>query len=133
MFCVRHRAGHMETGAGVEMGNAGGAGGFVQGRNGDFSGNGNLALSRLLALLSSSFPRTWIHKNFAVWVVLFLDHLLLQQHSFPFCLQLGIFCFIVADFLTAGKENICQDVSSEQEILITSGTSSGFSCCRSPS
>lgn len=54
---------HMESGAGVEMGNAGGSGGFVQGRNGDFSGNGNLVLSRLLALLSGSFPRMWIHGN----------------------------------------------------------------------
>lgn len=53
----------MESGAGVEMGSAGGTGGFVQGRNGDLSGNGNLALSRLLALLSGSFPRTWIHGN----------------------------------------------------------------------
>lgn len=52
---------------------------------------------------------------------------LLQQHSFPFCLQLGIFCFIVTDFLTAGEENICQDVSSEQEILIALGRSSAFS------
>lgn len=33
-------------------------GGFVQARNGNFGGNGNLALSRLLALLSGSFPRT---------------------------------------------------------------------------
>lgn len=40
----------------------------MQGRNRDFSANGNLALSRLLVFLSGSFPRTWIHgnKNFAV-------------------------------------------------------------------
>lgn len=36
--------------------------------NRDCSGNGSLALSRLLSLLSGSFPRTWIHgnKNFAM-------------------------------------------------------------------
>lgn len=109
-------------------------GGFVQARNGDFGGNGNLALSRLLALLPGSFPRTWKHgnKNFSLRVVLFLDQLL-QQHSFLFCLQLGILCFIVTDFLTAGEQNICQGVSLEQEILITLGRSSVFSCCRNPS
>lgn len=49
---------------------------------------------------------------------------LLLQRSFLICLQLGIFCLIVKDFLTAREENIRRDEPSEQELPMPLGGSS---------
>jgi len=60
-----------------------------------------------------------------VWVVLFLQLLSAPAAQLSLiCLQLGIFCFIVKDFLTAREENIRQDERSEQELPMPLGTSS---------
>lgn len=135
--CVWHRAGRTESGAGVEMGSAGGTAGFVQGRNGIFSRNGNLALSRLLALLSASFPCTWIHgsKNFALSCH-FPGPLCSSSTAFPFACNGNIllYCHRFPDcrrgehlsrciIRTGDPDNFGKELCFFQ----------GFSCCRNPS
>lgn len=116
-----------------------GTGGFVPGRNGHFSGNGNVALSRILALLSGSFPCTWMHgnKNFCSVSCPFpgplagpaaqlsllpaTGNILLYCHRFPDCRR--------GEHLSRCITRAGDPDNFGKELCFFQG----FSCCRNPS
>lgn len=63
-----------------------------------------------------------VAKKIAVWIVFSLL-LLLLQHSFLTCLQLGIICLTVEDFLPAMKANVRPDELLEQALPMPWGKS----------